>query len=89
MDKKSTFSKKLQREHQKEQDLKNKTLVDKVSKPDDIFTVTTKESTRDFFNPSTKKPSNAVNLTRTTSKSLKKNVPLDNLPSPNEYMDHS
>lgn len=49
IDKKSTYSKKMQSEHQKEQDQKNKTLVEKVIKPDDIFTMTTKGSTRDFF----------------------------------------
>ena len=90
IDKKSTFSKKLQNEHKKEQDIKTKNLVDKVSKADDIFTVTTKESTRDFFGTNTKKPSTTFNLTRAGSRTIKKKIPKEKSSSPvlNEYTDH-
>ena len=61
-----------------------------VSKADDIFTVTTKESTRDFFGKNTKKPSTTFNLTRAGSRTLKKKIPNEKSSSPglNEYTDH-
>ena len=67
-------------------------MTEKVLKADDIFTVTTKESTRDFFGPSTNKKENKTfNLTRKASKGFKKQIAAKDSNSPvfNEYADQT